>query len=192
MGSGLNRLRAIVSLFTLLVLAGVAAGQPPLGADPNSPLGLWFRSLTQPYSGRSCCSIADCRPVEARLAGDGWEIRVGGRWLAVSQLAVLKRDNPNGRPSPVSTQTTSFASSRPQQRRMPGPIPRKRRRIMVKSGFHRKKPHIDAVGGDTLGVLGQLERSWVSPVGVCHLLPATLAPEPPPPLASAYSRKAPL
>jgi hypothetical protein len=90
--------RAIVSLFMLLLLAGVAAGQPPQGANPNSPLGLWYRSLTQPYNGRSCCSVADCRPVEARLAGDGWEIRVGGRWLAVPRWNVLKRENLDGRP----------------------------------------------------------------------------------------------
>jgi hypothetical protein len=39
-GSGLNRLRAIVSLFMLFALAGNAAAQPPPGADPNSPMGL--------------------------------------------------------------------------------------------------------------------------------------------------------
>jgi hypothetical protein len=97
-GSGLNRLRAIVSLFILLVLAGVAAGQPPQGANPNSPLGLWYRSLTQPYTGYTCCSLADCRPVEARLAGDDWEIRVGDRWRAVPRWVVLNRENPDGRP----------------------------------------------------------------------------------------------
>jgi hypothetical protein len=98
LGSGLNWLRAIISLFMLLVVAGVAAGQPPQGADPNSALGLWYRSLTQPYTGYTCCSLADCRPVEARLAADGWEIRADGRWLAVPHWIVLKRDNPDGRP----------------------------------------------------------------------------------------------
>jgi hypothetical protein len=33
---------------------------PPEGADPR--LAPWFQSLESP-SGKSCCSIADCRPV---------------------------------------------------------------------------------------------------------------------------------
>jgi hypothetical protein len=98
MAGGLNRLFPIGCLFLLSVLAGAAFGQPPAGADPNSPLGLWYRSLTAPYSGGSCCSVADCRPVEARLVGEGWEIRVRGIWIEVPPSVVLKRDNPDGRP----------------------------------------------------------------------------------------------
>jgi len=98
MAGGLNRFLAIGCLFLLSVLAGVALGQPPPGADPNSPLGLWYRSLTAPLSGASCCSIADCRPVEARWVGEGWEIYVNDVWIAVSPYVVLRRDNPDGRP----------------------------------------------------------------------------------------------
>ena len=98
MAGGLNRFLAIGCLFLSSVLAGVALGQPPPGADPNSPLGLWYRSLTTPYSGGSCCSVADCRPVEARLVSEGWEIHVDGVWIKVSPHMVLKRDNPDGRP----------------------------------------------------------------------------------------------
>ena len=96
MGRCLNRSLGIGTLF--LVLVSAALGQPPPGADPNSPLGLWFRSLTAPYSGISCCSVADCRPVEARLVGEGWEIHVDGTWIEVPADVVLKRDNPDGRP----------------------------------------------------------------------------------------------
>jgi hypothetical protein len=98
MSGGLNRCLAIASILLLPVLAGVALGEPPPGADPNSPLGLWYRSLTTPYSGSSCCSVADCKPVEARLVGEGWEIHVNGVWIKVPPYVVLKRDNPDGRP----------------------------------------------------------------------------------------------
>jgi hypothetical protein len=98
MGGGSNRFLAIVSLFLLPVLAGAAMGEPPPGADPNSPLGLWYRSLTVPYGGHSCCSVADCRPVEARLVGEGWQVQFDGAWIKVPPYVVLKRDNPDGRP----------------------------------------------------------------------------------------------
>jgi hypothetical protein len=98
MSGGLNGCLAVAGLFLLPVLAGVALGGPPSGADPNSPLGLWYRSLTTPLSGASCCSVADCRPVDARLIGEGWEIHVNGVWIPVSPYVVLKRNNPDGRP----------------------------------------------------------------------------------------------
>ena len=92
---GFNRSLAIASLFLLPITAW---GEPPPGADPGSPLGLWYRSLAQPLSGLSCCSVADCRPVEARLVGKGWEILVDSTWIAVPPDVVLTRDNPDGRP----------------------------------------------------------------------------------------------
>ena len=98
MSGGLNRLLVIASVLLLPVLAGVAIAQPPPAADPNSQMGLWYRSLTMPLTGASCCSVSDCRPVEARLVGEGWEIRVNGVWIEVSPDLVLKRDNPDGRP----------------------------------------------------------------------------------------------
>jgi hypothetical protein len=89
---------ASASLLLLSTLLDVAIALPPSDADPNSPMGLWFRSLTVPRSGLSCCSIADCRVVEARLAGDHWEVRAGDSWMTVSPEVVLRRDNPDGRP----------------------------------------------------------------------------------------------
>jgi hypothetical protein len=98
MAGGLNRFLAIGCLFLLSVLAGAALGEPPSGAEPGSPLGLWYRSLTTPYNGGSYCSVSDCRPVEARLVGEGWQIHLSGVWIEVSPFVVLKRDNPDGRP----------------------------------------------------------------------------------------------
>jgi hypothetical protein len=61
-------------------------------------LAPWFNSLQQPRTGISCCSIADCRRTDARLAGDHYEALVDGQWRAVPPEAVVERaDNPTGR-----------------------------------------------------------------------------------------------
>jgi len=59
--------------FASFALLGIAASDaaPPENADPA--LHGWFESLKQPGSGVSCCSIADCRPVEYRLVAEGYE-----------------------------------------------------------------------------------------------------------------------
>jgi hypothetical protein len=94
-------MRHTLRLFLVAVEALVAApslGAPPDGADPNSPLGTWYRSLQSP-EGNSCCSIADCRPIDARLIGDRWEILVPEMgWQVVPPDRVLNRENPDGRP----------------------------------------------------------------------------------------------
>jgi hypothetical protein len=78
--------------------ACVAVAAPPEGADPLSPMGEWYRSLMSPKTGGSCCSIADCRPAEARQVHNGWQIKVAGTLLPVPPEIVLKRDTPDGRP----------------------------------------------------------------------------------------------
>jgi hypothetical protein len=80
-----------------LVVASVALGAPPENADPA--LAPWFRSLAQPGTGISCCSIADCRPVDARTTSSGYEIFVKDQWLAVPPEKVLQgKQNPTGKP----------------------------------------------------------------------------------------------
>ena len=94
--------------FLLTVLGiGVAPAAPPDGADPNSPVGQWFQSLKQPGSGASCCSIADCRPVDDRLGSDGYEARLDDKWVKVPDQRVLHgQSNPTARAivcrSPIS------------------------------------------------------------------------------------------
>jgi hypothetical protein len=65
------RLSGAVLWLALFAVLGIGAtvAAPPENADPA--LHGWFESLKQPGSGVSCCSIADCRPVEYRLATDG-------------------------------------------------------------------------------------------------------------------------
>jgi len=78
-----------------LALASAAAAQPPPNADPA--LAPWYRSLLQPGTTISCCSLADCRATEYRTKSDHYEALVGGNWLPVPPEKILQRtDNPTG------------------------------------------------------------------------------------------------
>lgn len=88
-----------IAAATLLAAAELAHSAPPEGADPA--LAPWFQSLTQPGTGISCCSIADCRPVDYKQTdhGSGWAIVVDGQWTDVPPEHVIKgKANPTGRP----------------------------------------------------------------------------------------------
>lgn len=81
----------------MLITTGAGAA-PPAGIDPDSPMALWYRSLKAPDIGGSCCSIADCRPVEARQIGDRWEVLTETGWQLVLPERVLHQPNLDGRP----------------------------------------------------------------------------------------------
>jgi hypothetical protein len=77
------------------LLPGIALAAPPDNPDPA--LAPWYNNLRQPWTNALCCSMADCRPTEARTAGDNYEAFVGGEWRAVPPDKVLQRsDNPTG------------------------------------------------------------------------------------------------
>jgi hypothetical protein len=77
----------VLTLFAPLAMrTGDAA--PPENADPA--LAPWFESLKQPGTGIPCCSIADCRPVEYRLAADGYEALLDARWVRVPDDKILR------------------------------------------------------------------------------------------------------
>jgi hypothetical protein len=79
-----------------LMLWTAAHAQPPANADPA--LAPWFRSLVQPGTSISCCSLTDCRTTESRVSGDHYEALVGDDWVAVPPDRILDRtDNPTGR-----------------------------------------------------------------------------------------------
>jgi hypothetical protein len=97
----LHRPSMVIRAFMLLAMMAfpmplVAA--PPDGADPNSPLGTWYRSLKVPDTGQNCCGVADCRPVDAAwIEGDRWRTRIGDRVIDIPPDRVLSRENPDGR-----------------------------------------------------------------------------------------------
>jgi hypothetical protein len=93
--SARGRLARLAGLGAALSLAASAAAAPPQNADPA--LAPWFRSLLQPGTTVSCCSLADCRPTDYRIKADHYAVMVGGRWLAVPPDKILQRtDNPTG------------------------------------------------------------------------------------------------
>ena len=95
------------------IVAGVAAvplcalslpAAPPENPDPN--LAQWFRSLTQPGSGASCCDLSDCRGASTRIGAEGYEVLIAAstfpvaydRWVRVPNDRILHgKDNPLGR-----------------------------------------------------------------------------------------------
>ncbi|HUC10797.1 MAG TPA: hypothetical protein VL985_10285 [Stellaceae bacterium] len=85
-----------IAITVALMSAISAAAAPPQNADPA--LAPWYRSLLQPGTAISCCSLADCRPTDYRIKADHYEALVGGKWLAVPPDKILQRtDNPTGR-----------------------------------------------------------------------------------------------
>jgi hypothetical protein len=82
----------------IVLAAGIATAH-----EGSDPLAAWYRSLTT-ADGKSCCSMHDCAPAEARMKEGRWEVLIqawevgDARWVAVPDRAVLRRENPDGRP----------------------------------------------------------------------------------------------
>lgn len=88
-------MRLLIASACALFLLHSAYGAPPENADPA--LAPWFQSLHQP-NGASCCSEADCRPVDARMEGDHYQAFVRNRWLDIpNQKVIPSKSNPTGR-----------------------------------------------------------------------------------------------
>ena len=65
--------------------------------NPDPALTPWYSNLRQPWTNTLRCSVADCRPTEARTNCDDYEAFVGGKWRTVPPDKVLRRsDNPTG------------------------------------------------------------------------------------------------
>lgn len=81
------------------VLAGLvtraALAAPPPDADPA--LAPWFQGLQSP-SGASCCSLADCRPVDSRVKDGHYEALTEAGWIAIPADKIIHpKSNPVGR-----------------------------------------------------------------------------------------------
>lgn len=91
--------RAIkILLFANIVALAVtlaASAQPPQGADPNSEIAKWFKSLKN-GRGLPCCDISDCRHVEARLTNGHYEAFVDDRWSKVPDDTIRNIENRTG------------------------------------------------------------------------------------------------
>jgi hypothetical protein len=88
--------RVVILSAYFCLIAGSAVARPPPNADMS--LAPWFQGLRQPGTGISCCSMADCRQTDFRIAGSHYQALVDNEWREVPPETVLERaDNPTGR-----------------------------------------------------------------------------------------------
>jgi hypothetical protein len=93
---------------TLIACLTYALAAPPADVAPNSTLSEWFKSLRQPGTSVSCCSISDCRRVDFRIVTDGgYEVMVEGEWYRVPDRFVLQQKG-NQAGKAVACYTTVF------------------------------------------------------------------------------------
>ena len=80
---------AAVAFVAAIVCGAVRA--TAAGGYSDTPTANWFRSLTVPGSGVSCCDQADCHPVRTDFRDGAWwvESRVTGTWLRIPADRVL-------------------------------------------------------------------------------------------------------
>ena len=88
-----------LAALSLLVTAAVASLALLRSAEAHDPYTGW----TQPGTGASCCnqmapdrSFGDCRPVRARLDGNGvWWVRLDSGWKPVPRARILQQTSPD-------------------------------------------------------------------------------------------------
>jgi len=116
---------AVVLFILALLLAGQALGAPPAGGP--GPHADWYRGLERPNNAGSCCSEADCRPVEARVGPAGYEALitpethgpVGAKqaeWIAIPEDKIIRPaqgGHPEGRAVLCWMQGTIYCFVRP-------------------------------------------------------------------------------
>ena len=102
-------MRRLIFAAILAAAAPALAAPPPVGSEDyelTAPYGDWFRSLRN-AEGALCCTLSDCRPVQARVSNDGhWEFfadpkhfaNADASWVRVPDDRVLRRPNPVGQP----------------------------------------------------------------------------------------------
>lgn len=76
----------LVAALTIISFHGLAA--PPEGANPDSPIAKWYKSLSLP-NGNNCCSIADCRQVTYRFGKNDYQVLIDNKWVDVPNKVVL-------------------------------------------------------------------------------------------------------
>jgi hypothetical protein len=76
---------AVVVTAVAIILAFALVGH----AETNK--GAWFKSLTQPGTGVSCCDVSDCKPTASEWRGDQWWAILRGKWTPIPPDKVLKQ-----------------------------------------------------------------------------------------------------
>jgi hypothetical protein len=93
--TGRNVRKILLANLVALTVTMSGSAQPPAGADPNSEIAKWFKTLKNDQ-GLPCCDISDCRRVEARLMNGYYEVLIDQQWARVPDRAVRTVENPMG------------------------------------------------------------------------------------------------
>lgn len=98
----------LLVLTVLLFTSAARAAPPPVGSDDWNIMAPYAEWVTTQHDKRGywCCDIGDGRPVEARIAGDHWEVHITkahfpdepDHWLAVPEDKIVAGSNPTGTP----------------------------------------------------------------------------------------------
>jgi hypothetical protein len=92
--------RIPIACVAVAAVAGTALAwaRPPEGVVVDPALHDWYESLKEPGTTYPCCSIADCRPTEYRLGGNGYEAFLDRQWVKIPDERVITgQSNPIGR-----------------------------------------------------------------------------------------------
>ena len=109
----LPMIRAAACMFALLAAPAFAA-PPSMDSDDwriMGPHAAWIESQ-HTSDGKLCCSVADARPVDARISGNHWQVHflhpetltttaaqpLPREWEDVPDGAILRGVNPSGQP----------------------------------------------------------------------------------------------
>jgi hypothetical protein len=100
-------LKLAATLWLLLGLTAMAA-PPPVGSDDYEIMHDYATWIEHQHTadGRWCCTVADGRPVAARIKGDHWQVFISSRqfdqapnaWVDVPADRVIRAANPVGVP----------------------------------------------------------------------------------------------
>ena len=83
-----------------MTMRGVLLALLPFAAlaHEHGPHAEFFRSLTIPVTGGSCCNEKDCAFTDSwRVTGERFEVLHEGKWLLVPHDRVLADKSPTGR-----------------------------------------------------------------------------------------------
>jgi hypothetical protein len=92
-----KHLPILLCAMVLLILPRDSFGQEGHhGVGHDSWHENFYSKLVRKDTKTSCCNLSDCRPTEARMVDDHYEVKVDGAWLRVPKEAIQNISAPDG------------------------------------------------------------------------------------------------
>jgi hypothetical protein len=93
----IKHLPILLCAMALLILPRASFGQEGHhGVGHDSWHENFYSKLVRKDTKTSCCNLSDCRPTEARMVDDHYEVKVDGAWLRVPKEAIQNISAPDG------------------------------------------------------------------------------------------------